>query len=76
MTDKPKPRGRPRSANPLSPAERTAKWRERNLETGGRELRIALSAEDAAALDRLCEHYGEVDSVVVRRLINNAAKRI
>lgn len=55
-------RGRPRSANPKTPAQRMAESRRRRVVTGEGERRLELwvSTEAFFALERLLAHFPEV----------------
>jgi len=69
-------RGRPRSPNPVSPAERALESRKRRVAAGGKRIEFLLEPEAAAQLDALVEHFRISRAEVIARLIARAAKRL
>ncbi len=64
---------RPKSPDPILPAERMARYRKLKEAQGGRELPcIMLSAEDSAKLARIEQARGMRPTEVIRQLIREA----
>lgn len=69
-------RGRPRSIESFSPAQRAALSRQRRLEQGGKRLEFILDSDSVAKLDLLADHLKEPRSEVLIGLIAKAAARL
>jgi hypothetical protein len=69
-------RGRPRSKDPISAVERTAKHRRERLDAGSKRVEVILSPEVAKGLEALATHYKEPKSEVVSSLIQKAFAKL
>lgn len=69
-------RGRPRSKDPISAVERTAKHRRERLDAGSKRVEVILSPEVATGLEALAAHYKEPKSEVVSALILKAFTKL
>ncbi|NDY81638.1 hypothetical protein G3I67_00185 [Orrella sp. NBD-18] len=69
-------RGRPRSKNPISAVERTAKHRRERLESGSKRVEVILSPEVTQKLQTLADQLKEPKSEVISALITKAYSRL
>jgi hypothetical protein len=69
-------RGRPRSANPVSPSVRASESRKRRMEVGVKRIELLLEPAVASDLDALVEYFKVSRAEVIGRLISKAAKRL
>jgi len=69
-------RGRPRSANPVSPSVRASESRKRRMEVGVKRIELLLEPAVASDLDALVEYFKVSRTEVIGRLISKAAKRM
>lgn len=69
-------RGRPRSKDPISAVERTAKHRRERLDAGAKRVEVILSPEVTRKLEALALQQKEPKSEVISTLINKAYSRL
>lgn len=69
-------RGRPRSKDPISAVERTAKHRRERLDAGAKRVEVILAPEVTRKLEALAQLQKEPKSEVISTLINKAYSRM
>ena len=69
-------RGRPRSKDPISAVERTAKHRRERLDAGAKRVEVILAPEVTRKLEALAQQQKEPKSEVISNLINKAYSRM
>jgi len=69
-------RGRPRSKDPITAVERTAKHRRERLDAGAKRVEVILAPEVTRKLEALAQQQQEPKSEVISTLINKAFARM